>query len=274
MLTFRPIKSDYVSQKFGENLACAKYINGVYVVQRGTYPGTCPVDTVKFYPALGMKGHNGVDRPCIYREPVYFSILDAETGWDLYAELDSQLGMGVGVVSTTPFFKCREPGCGLVHYMKQIYWHCAGIIADVPASGSDKEFSVKELYLLLAGEERVKVKSGVQPGELVGYGDSTGASGGNHVHDGFKYCDQGGNGIHEDNGYYGAIDISDSFVNKFILDELAERKEEDAKVAESYKKYQDAEVIRSQIVTLQFSLLDTLKRLLLALQQKVQSLKK
>lgn len=271
MLIFRPISSPYISQRFGENKACVK--NGTYSLITKT-GDTCPAGYQDFYQSLGMRGHNGIDRRCIYREKIHFDSPDFETKWDMYAELDGAQGMGIAVVSKTPVLRCREPGCPETHHIKRIYWHCAGVVADIPASGDDKELSVKELYLLLAGEERIKIRSNVQAGDLLGFGDSTGASSGNHVHDATKWCDEKGDGIHSDNGYYGAFDDSDMRVERFILDELKERKEEEARMAENYGKFEQARLIREQIVQKQLELIPLLRQLVLALQQALISMKR
>ncbi|RLB78573.1 MAG: hypothetical protein DRH24_14230 [Deltaproteobacteria bacterium] len=90
------------------------------------------------------------------------------------------MGGGIGVDIIGKEFKLR-------------YWHL-------------KEFVVKD-------GQRVKM------GDLIGYGDNTGFSTGNHLHLGLKRVDENGRTINKDNGYFGAIDPEPYFVNEFVLKE-------------------------------------------------------
>ena len=202
---YRPVKSNFIFQGFGENLACAETdaagkVIIPYKVLNGSYPNTCPINSVKLYPLLGLKGHNGYDMSAWSGEPVYHS--GEFDGW-LKSEIDSQGGIGVDVVSNKPIALCME-GCisGTIHYVKLRGWHLKQVI----------------------GWDGKQVKMG----DLIGSCDSTGISGGNHLHWAPKWCAQDGAAIHEDNGYYGAFDPRMAFLaygsyfeNEFVLDVLA-----------------------------------------------------
>lgn len=271
---YRCVKSPYVSQRFGENKACVQFGTSVL---KGKTGDVCPAGYQDFYKSMGMLGHNGIDRPCIYREPVYFDVLDSDTEWDLYAEIDSAGGLGADAVSRKPILECTE-GCapGTMHHVKRRAWHNDTVRADIPAAGDDDELSPKELYLALvaSGKERLKLRASIKPGELIAYADSTGASSGNHVHDGTKWSNPDGSGIHQDNGYYGAFDDSRFRRDIFILDELAERKREEIVMAENYGNFTEADRLRKEIIKRQLTLLGILREWLLALQQTLRKVVK
>jgi len=191
---YRPCKSDWLTQKFGVNKACAKkdkYGNLAYPVKVvGAYDnGLCPVGYGSLYRLLGMKGHNGYDLATWFQEPVYHC---AEfDGWSR-SEVDSAGGIGIDIVSNEPLLYCDE--CKENHYVKMRYWH------------NDK--------IKIADKTPIKV------GDLIALSNSTGASSGNHIHLGLKWCDKNGNGIHGNNGYYGAIDPTPYYENVCIIDVL------------------------------------------------------
>jgi len=60
----------------------------------------------------------------------------------------------------------------------------------------------------------------ILPGEILGYGDSTGASGGNHLHWSMKAHDGFKRTLDADNGYTGAFDFLPWYDNTFIIDHL------------------------------------------------------
>jgi murein DD-endopeptidase MepM/ murein hydrolase activator NlpD len=64
--------------------------------------------------------------------------------------------------------------------------------------------------------ERDPVTAGMQIQDA----DSTGASGGDHVHWSMKFVDENGSTMDQDNGYYGAVDFTDWYENTFILKAL------------------------------------------------------
>lgn len=188
---YRPVKTNFLTQDFGESRVCIDRNDKIV----GKIDGVCPPNTQNLYRSMGMLGHNGRDWLCYFQEPVYFSVTFA--GW-LKSEVDDKGGIGVDVISNQPILQCNEPNCNQTHYVKQRLWH------------NDK----------ITGYDGLIIKIGQQ----VSLGDSTGLSGGNHVHESLKWCDEKGNGLHQDNGYYGAINIykhPDIVVdNRFVLDAL------------------------------------------------------
>jgi len=74
MKVYRPLRTDFIGQRFGENLACAETdlygnVKRPFKILPGTFPGTCPPRSTKFYPSIGLKGHNGSDVGIYYGEP-------------------------------------------------------------------------------------------------------------------------------------------------------------------------------------------------------------
>lgn len=229
----RCIRSDFVSQKFGEDLACV-YSNG-RVVNKSK--GICPEGSISLYKKLGLSCHNGTDRPTWFKEPVYFSI-DFD-GW-IKTEKDIAGGLGADIISNKPLLKCIEPNCNEIHYIKQRLWHAHSF----PESIWD-------------GKE-------VKWGEFVAYADSTGASSGNHVHEGIKWCDEFGNGIHKNNGYYGAFDIN-KHPDVEIIDEF---------VVEFIKREAEIKGIEASVKEVQLTLIQILTKYIFMLQEQVRQLVK
>lgn len=202
---YRPLSSNRLSQGFSDNFACVKTSNGrpirPFKVLRGKYTGTCPANSTKFYPAIGLKAHNGFDWAAYYKEPGYFA---AEFDAWLKYERDPDGGIGVDAVSKERILKCTERGCDDVHYIKQRLWHNHSNV------GLDRRDVVF--------------------GERIALANSTGASSGNHFHEGYKWCNKEGRGLHKNNSYYGAFDIWNhpevEFTNKFVLDEINDRAKE------------------------------------------------
>lgn len=215
MKVYRPIKTDICYQKFGENIACVKTdssgkpLKPTQVIV-GSYPNACPAGTKKFYTAvLGMKGHNGEDWGVYHGEPIYFSVVSSnpDQRWQVINEVDIDGGIGVNVYglepeefSTIPIheqgqFKMIEKqyqDLGGKLYPMFKFWHC--LSTTVPNY------------------------SFIKTGDLIAYGDTTGASAGNHLHWSFKIHNGTGFSIDSDNGYTGAIDFRPYFENTFILD--------------------------------------------------------
>ena len=175
---YRPVKSNYLAQDFGENKACCKADErGLpirpFVIQSTSTDGVCPIGYMSFYPSIGMKGHNGKDWKSWHGEPVYFPC--EFDGWLRHAS-DLDGGIGVDIISNGQILRDEN---GNLQYIKWRGWH----------------------GLKVTGVEGQKIKMG----DLVMLADSTGASSGDHLHESLKWCDQYGNGIKQDNGYQGAI---------------------------------------------------------------------
>ena len=181
---FRPIKTDLISQRFGESKACINSESKIV----GKKDNECPQGYEDFYKSIGLKSHNGLDLASWYGEPVYHSA--NFDGW-MRTEIDFGGGIGVDIVSNEPILQCTELDCLGKHYIKARYWH-----------GLDVE-----------GYDKMKVETG----DPIMYSDSTGASSGNHVHFAIKWCKEGGQGIHIDNGYYGSFSPEPYYTNEFVL---------------------------------------------------------
>ena len=195
---YRPVRSNRLSQKFGENKACISSITGrVYT----SVDGVCPLGTIRLYQdKLHMKGHNGEDWGLVTGEPVGFPV-DAPDSvrWVAQTHVDRDGGIGVDVFSLDP-----HPILG---YIKFRFWHL----------------------------KKVNVHDGqsVRFGDVVGFGNSTGLSSGPHVHWNVKQTTatsttKFGNTLNRGNGYYGAVDMrqyfdyQNIFVGDVLEDEIGE----------------------------------------------------
>ena len=157
MQILRPLRTNVITQKFGEN-------------------------KLSIYRQIGMLGHNGIDMACWRGEPIYHS---ADFEGKAKTEIDMKGGIGVDIISSEKF----EDG----YYRKLRYWHF-------------KKLAVYDGQI-------------IKMGDLIGWGDNTGMSTGNHLHLGFKRCNENGQLIDRNNGYYGAMDFSQWFENKFVYEE-------------------------------------------------------
>lgn len=165
---YRPLLSNRITQRFGDNKACITGAGKVIGVA-----GTCPANTWPFYPSIGMKGHNGIDYGAFRGEQVFHA--GTYDGW-MMTERDPNGGIGVNVVSNEPV-KLRD---GREVYVKTRYWHLKTSI----------------------GHDRKQVRLG----EIIGLADNTGASSGDHLHFGIKVCDKNGVSLEPNNEYNGAFD--------------------------------------------------------------------
>lgn len=188
MIVYRPVKTNRLNQGWGENWPCAKKKeDGTFDVVT-TRTGTCPAGYEKFYPMIGLKGHNGYDHAAYHGEPLYFPV-DSKMagGWWSKNASDLDGGLGIDVISRKKV---------IVHgrrtHVKFRFWH------------------------LKEGIESDDVKLG----DLIGYCDNTGASSGDHLHWAMKPCYSDGKSKNKRNGYYGAEDFTPWYENTFVLDYL------------------------------------------------------
>lgn len=184
LAVYRPVRSAWTTQVFGANNACVKLQpNGRAVLPykfiSPVSAGVCPVGYGSMYIAMGMLGHNGRDIATWNGEPVYHC---ADFNGTVRQEVDSEGGIGIDVVSLTPILEDEN---GVMQYVKMRYWH-------------NKDLNN------YAGDL-------VVPGELIALSDNTGASSGSHIHFWPKWCNKDGEGIKQDNGYYGSV--PDEFVD-------------------------------------------------------------
>ena len=190
MKIYRPIKTNYLGQGFGENKAmCKLHSDGEAIrpfIIKSIPRSGIPFGWASFYPMLGMLGHNGYDHNSYHGEPLYFPADFAGAGgWWSKDASDIDGGLGVDVIS-----KKEVLIEGRVSYVKMRFWH------------------LKTGFKL----------DNVQMGDLIGFCDNTGASSGDHLHWSLKRCTKDGRGIDLDNGYYGAIDFTPFYSNNFVLD--------------------------------------------------------
>ncbi len=215
---YRPIKTDWRFQDFGQNLACIKL--GAddkpirpYKVITGAYPGTCPVGTIKFYTHIGLKGHNGWDNGLYQGEPIYFPVIsDTPTRWQVLNEVDSDGALVVNVYALDPIpfdmIPVHEPGA--FKMIQKQYEELGGKLYPMFKFGHCLEFKRKNHEI-------------IQSGDVIALGDSTGASSGNHLHWSMKVHNGSGFSIDSDNGYTGAFDHMPYYENKFILEQIMPR---------------------------------------------------
>ena len=208
MIIFRGIKSSYISQKFGESRACIRTdSNGIpyrpYQVIGKSANSTCPINSINFYTAIGMKNHNGVDRATYYNSPSYFAVI-AETEWVVKNAMDFDGGIGMDIFSKSRIYIDKLP--------KE-----TGRQARADWKKNNKNMYVKFRYWH-ANKNVIEDNKPVLVQDLIQLSGSTGASSGVHSHDGFKFCDGNRQTLDKDNGYYGAVDFSRWYNDTFILD--------------------------------------------------------
>jgi hypothetical protein len=196
MKLYRPLKTNRITQPFGENVPCVlldenknpirPFIVNVFSINSND---NCLTGWTKFYPAIGLNGHNGIDWLAWRGEPIYFNTVDdnlQKIKGVCKTEIDADGGRGVDVIfeDNGQKYKIR-------------YWHL-------------KEQAVYD------GQE-------IQSGDLIGYADSTGASSGDHLHEGFKPLNDDGTNQYQYNGYSGAVnpaEYTNFYPDDFILDIL------------------------------------------------------
>jgi len=229
MRVYRPTKSNKLTQKFGENRACAKtnIYGGIRIPTKivTAKNGVCPIGFKKMYPLLGLKSHNGEDWATWNGEPLYFNVVaeskkNFETKWWSRSEVDSSGGIGVDVFSATRIYlKELPPQAGRLAtrewkdnngwvYVKFRYWHLKEVlIADA------KRPTPKDLRPL----------PNVKLGQMIARCDSTGASSGHHLHWSLKIVAENSMTLDNDNGYMGAVDFSEWYENNFVMDVLRQK---------------------------------------------------
>jgi len=269
---FRSIRTNYKTQGFFDNLACAKvdannrplFLNGKYIIKSKTSK-LCPVGYAEFYPLIGMKAHGGVDWASWHGEPLYFPVrAKNKTGewvkWYAQSEVDFGGGIGVDIWSADRIYFAECPkeigGLKMIErewnenegwlFVKFRFWHL-------------KETWIKNTFKPNGDYQWIIT------GQFLGLSDSTGASSGSHNHEGMKITNDQSWTIDNDNGYYGGVNLpKDSFKNEFILDILKQE-------IEDQKKIQKIE-LTTQIIEKQMTLIDLLRQLLSELQIKVRKL--
>lgn len=231
MRVYRPIRTNRISQKFGQNNACCKVENGkpvrpfkVVVKQNNT----CPVGYTEFYPSVGLRGHNGTDYMAYSGENIYFNV-DAETKWYAKTEVDLDGGVGIRVCSLDPISLKREDLPPQMSQHAMSYYESQGGKIHV----SFLYWHLKDVHLADKPKVQVGVFANGQPellpeikiGDLIGFADNTGASSGDHLHHAMKFISKNSMTVGGDNGYTGAVDMDKWFENLYVLDVVEDVKE-------------------------------------------------
>jgi hypothetical protein len=184
---FWPTRTRLVTQEFGESKACidkqGKVVSKPF--------GGCPEGYRDLYQSVGLAGHNGTDSALWRGEPIYFSV-SLPIKWFAKTEIDHAGGIGVDVVSSEEVFVPSvfngQTVKGLINnrpdgyqgYIKFRFWH---LLKTNVYDGQEIKF-----------------------GDLIGWGDSSGISSGDHLHWGPKMCNKDGWGINKQNLFAGAFD--------------------------------------------------------------------
>ena len=207
MLICRPIKTHILSQRFAESRACARLNVSKQPIRpfqiKTKRKGECPIGYSDFYALLGMKGHNGFDVTSWYQEPLFFPVI-AECEWEARTEIDSSGGVGLDVFSKTRIK--------------------IDVLPKEAGAQARKEFEDNDGFMFVkfrfwhAKNNLVVDGTLIRLGDKIQLCDSTGASSGNHLHFGFKFCSPSRVTLDKNNGYYGAVDFSRWYTDIFILD--------------------------------------------------------
>jgi murein DD-endopeptidase MepM/ murein hydrolase activator NlpD len=172
---YRPLKPLVISQHFGENMACINDAGNVTATSN-----TCPPGYFKLYPAVGLKGHNGLDLPARGGTPIY----NTQEGYVKELSFDKERGLGVGVITSTRYVTTWGEW-----HIKLRYWHLLSI--------------------------SVQPNQFVGIGDIIGYVDNTGLSSSDHLHFEVKPVEINAPSVEQatshtnvlqQNGYFGAID--------------------------------------------------------------------
>lgn len=218
MKIYRATISNRLTQNFGANNACAKMSPAGFAYrpyQITSKPATaksCPMYYTEFYPLLGMFGHNGNDWAIFRGEAIYFNVDIPNIRWYAERDTDDDQGIGIRVKSLDPikFEESDLPAEMSDHskrywkehngmmYIQMLYWH----IKESALAGKP------QIQVGTFADGKPQMRAEVKLGDLIAFGNSTGASSGDHVHEAMKFCEASGFTIGNDNGYYGAVDHS------------------------------------------------------------------
>ncbi|KKL54726.1 hypothetical protein LCGC14_2262540 [marine sediment metagenome] len=244
----RPIKSNYLTQEFGQNRACARVIDGIAVfpyqiIGSDTYK-RCPDGYTKLYPLLGLKGHNSTDWKTWHGEPLYFPV-KADTAWYSKDASDLSGGLGVDVYSVSRlFFHELPPEAG------------PEAIQDWEQNNKTIRVKFRFWHLMEAWADQEVYFS-----EYIGKCDNSGISSGSHLHGpAMKFVGRNDRTFDTNNGYYGCVDFMKIglFENTFVLDEIKKERV----------------LLESKLVVAQITLIERMYQLISLLQIQILKAKK
>ena len=207
MIIYNPIKDSFVSQGFSENKACVRTDSQGNAFRPfqviGIRGGVCPVNSIPFYPAIGMKGHSGRDEATYFKSPCFFPVI-AECEGTAREANDFDGGIVLDIYSKSRIHIDKLP--------KE-----AGEQAKAEWKSHDKQMYVKFRFWHNQSNV-VRDNTEVKTQDLISLCDNTGASSGNHLHWSMKFVDGNRVTLDTNNGHYVAVDFAQWYTDMFILD--------------------------------------------------------
>lgn len=206
-------------QRFGENLPCCKVdSNGKAIrpfIMGVATSGLCPSGYIKYYQAIGQKGHNGDDFSCPIGTTVYHNVETEypDMDWLVLHGSNFELSGNVAiVVSTKP------------------------IAIPVPKEQGQFNMATSE-YIKLGGKLHVGFRyahlnsiaiphgSFIKQGEIVGVSGNTGKTTGAHLHRGMAIHQSSGLGfsVDDDNGFNGCVDTTPFIVDTYKITSVSKK---------------------------------------------------
>jgi len=208
----RPVKTNNITQLFGENKVCTKVEGGSVVIPYSAISKrdeVCPINYVDLYEALGVKGHTGTDFKAYRGEPIYFDI-DADVEWECTPTYSGSAGHGILIRSKQPvkLDRCPEVTGASLNMIKRQYKKLGGAVHIMRYFGHMDKATIH------------KPKTPIKYGQLVGYAGTSGFSTGTHVHRHILVSDETSwFYIDGDSDYKGRFDETHWFTNTFVGDD-------------------------------------------------------
>ena len=222
MLIYRPVKTNRITQEFGEDNVCTQIMDSgqAYVPYKTiNMPsnGVCPTGYASLYKTLGVDGHTGTDFACNYKEPVHFNVkAEDQDGnpmkWEILKTSSVTAGYGVMVRSLKPI-PLEESPVAVGNSMDLIgrqYTQLGGAVHHMFYFGH------------LAEPSFLKDRQIITVGDKIGLAGTTGASTGVHVHHDRRICGTNDGApfmyLDGDSDFKGRLPINNYYVNKFVLE--------------------------------------------------------
>lgn len=227
MHIYRPVKTNRITQRFGENNACARVDdsgNAITPYQIVTKSGaTCPSGYKGLYELLGMKGHAGIDFKASKREPIYFDIDIDGIDWEAQPIYSESGGYGVLIRSLQPVPLDKAPDMpgATLNLVKRQYEANNGAV------------HLMRYYGHMDEATHLKSRQRVKFGDFVGLAGTSGASSGVHVHRHLVVCGPNTQNpffyLDGDSDYKGRIDETEWLKEDFAREVFLAK--ENAKIA-------------------------------------------